>query len=113
MEKVFEYLKSLPVSDMNRFTPHYILRFCRARKFDLGKTKEMIRNHVEWLNKNKVDQMGSMDMSKFDFLKKNTCVGYCNVDKQGRPVYIERLKYLKADALFSHYADTEMVDYYI
>lgn len=41
--------------------------------------------------------MGSMDMSKYDFLKRNSCVGYCNVDWEGRPVYIEWLKYLKAD----------------
>lgn len=113
MEQVFEYIKTLPVPNIKRFTPHYILRFCRARKFDLGKTKTMIANHVNWLIKYKVDDMGSMDMSKFDFLKANTCVGYCNTDKFGRPVYIERLKFLDAEKLFSHYTDEEMVQYYI
>lgn len=73
----------------------------------------MIQNHVEWLNKFKVDQMGSMDMTKYEKLRSNTCVGYCNTDKFGRPVYIERLKFLKADELFSHYSDNEMVEYYI
>lgn len=57
--------------------------------------------------------MGTMDMTKFEYLKSNTCVGYCNVDKLGRPVYIEWLKYLKADDLFKHYSDNEMVSYYI
>lgn len=61
----------------------------------------MIQNHVDWLIKYKVDQMGSMDMSKYDILKANTHVGYCNTDKYGRPVYIERLKFLDADKLFS------------
>lgn len=73
----------------------------------------MIKNHVEWLAKNKVDEMGTMDMTKFEYLKSNTCVGYCNVDKLGRPVYIEWLKYLKADDLFKHYSDNDMVSYYI
>lgn len=57
--------------------------------------------------------MGSMDMSKFDILKVNTHVGYCNTDKYGRPVYIERLKFLDVDKLFSTYSDTELVEYYI
>ncbi len=65
----------------------------------------MLKNHVDWLIKFKVDEMGSMDMTKFAFLKQNTCVGYCNVDREGRPVYIERLKFLKADELFKHYSD--------
>lgn len=55
MEQVYEYLKTLPVPNMSRFNPHYILRFCWAWKFELGKIKEMIRNHVDWLIKNKVD----------------------------------------------------------
>jgi hypothetical protein len=45
--------------------------------------------------------MGSMDMSKYENLKANTHVGYCNTDKYGRPVYIERLKFLDVDKLFA------------
>ena len=112
LEQVYQYLKTLSVPNMKRFTPHYILRFCRARKFDLGRTKNMIQNHVDWLVKNNVDNMGSMDMSKYGVLKANTCVGYCNTDKYGRPVYIERLKFLDVDKIFSQYSDQELIEYY-
>lgn len=73
----------------------------------------MLQSHVEWLIKYKVDQMGSMDMSKYAQLKSLTNVGYCNTDKEGRPVYIERLRFLDADKLFSQYTDQELVEYYI
>ena len=41
-----------------RFDDAYLLRFLRARKFDLVKTKEMWTNFIKWREENNVDQIG-------------------------------------------------------
>lgn len=44
-------------------------------------------------------------MDQYALLNENSCVGYCNTDKEGRPVYIERVSKLKADVIFQNYTD--------
>lgn len=77
----------------------YLLRFLRARKFDLPKTLEMWRNFIKWRHENNVDNILSMDFSEMDQAKKYYPHGYFRTDKSGRPIYIERIGYLKFDAL--------------
>ncbi|KAF8681575.1 Nep1 protein [Rhizoctonia solani] len=69
-----------------------LLRFLRARKFDLAKSKEMIVACENWRKEFGVD-----DIVKWDFLHEKEQVNkfypqyYHKMDKDGRPVYIERL----------------------
>lgn len=44
-------------------------------------------------------------MSQFDRLKELCSEGYCNVDKDGRPVYITQVKKLKASEIFKEFTD--------
>ena len=44
-------LPNPPYDDM------YLLRFCRARKFDLKKVVEMFKNFIKWRTDNKVDEI--------------------------------------------------------
>ncbi len=69
LHSIKEFIKEFPQVDWSRFTDHYLLRFCKAWQFNLEKTKEMIKNHIEWIIANDVDNLGSLDMSKYDFLK--------------------------------------------
>lgn len=52
-------------------------------------------------------------MDQYALLNENSCVGYCNTDKEGRPIYIERVSKLKADIIFQNYTDQQLIDYYI
>lgn len=59
-EKVLEEFK-LRIKKENittdpRFDDYYLLKFCRARKFDLEKTVEMFTNFINWRTEHKVDQ---------------------------------------------------------
>ena len=83
----------------NQLDPHGILddydllRFCRARSFKIKDVTDMYTKHIAWRQANKVDEI--LDEGNFDFPEQSELVklypnGYHGVDKEGKPIYIER-----------------------
>jgi len=78
-----------------------LLRFLRARKFDLVKAKAMIISAEQWRKSFGVDEI----VKSFDFKEKEEVDKYYpqyyhKMDKDGRPIYIERLGKLDIKALY-------------
>lgn len=79
-----------------------LLRFLRARKFDVEKAKAMLKSAEEWRKSFGVDDI----VKNFDFKEKAEVDQYYpqfyhKTDKDGRPVYIEQLGKLDIKKLYA------------
>jgi len=102
LEKLKKELKDEGKFVEARMDDASLLRFLRARKFDLPKAKEMLLNAEKWRIDFKVDDI----IQNFEFKEKVEVDKYYpqyyhKSDKDGRPIYIEQLGKLDIKALYS------------
>ncbi|KIK70320.1 hypothetical protein GYMLUDRAFT_32319, partial [Collybiopsis luxurians FD-317 M1] len=85
-----------------RMSDAALLRFLRARKFDIALAKAMWLANEKWRKEFGVDEIvKSFDYNEKAQVDKYYPQFYHKVDKDGRPIYIERLGFLDINALYS------------
>lgn len=57
LEQFKQYIKDNNITEHPQYDDYYLLRFLRARKFDMEKTLLMFNNFMEWRKENDVDHI--------------------------------------------------------
>jgi CRAL/TRIO domain/CRAL/TRIO, N-terminal domain len=96
-----ESLKTAQRYSPERHDDATLLRFLRARRFDLEKAEKMLLECEDWRVETNVDEI----VKSFTFTEEKAVAAiyprhYHKTDKFGRPIYIERLETLDCKKLF-------------
>ncbi|KAH0587041.1 Sec14 cytosolic factor [Termitomyces sp. J132] len=91
-----------------------LLRFLRARKFDVAKAKEMLIATEKWRKDMNVDTIiEDFEFTEREQVNKYYPQYYHKMDKDGRPIYIERLGFLDLDALYKATTQERLINRFV
>ncbi|XP_065760583.1 SEC14-like protein 4 isoform X1 [Muntiacus reevesi] len=77
-----DLLPTLPKAD-----DHYVLRWLRARDFDLQKSEDMLRKHVEFRKQQDLDNI--LEWKPSEVVQRYDAGGLCGYDYEGCPVWFD------------------------
>jgi len=93
---------------------HCFLRFLRARSFDLDKSFQMFHNCEQWRKENNIEDLyKNFSFPELDKVEKIYPKFYHNVDRLGRPIYIEQFGNLNVKKLFEATTEERLLNYVI
>lgn len=70
-------------------------------------------NCLKWREDQNLKEIKDFEFTEIDSSRQLYPHGYCGVDRQGRPIYIERLGMLKFDEFFKQTNEERVVRYNI
>jgi len=82
------------------FTAWNILRFCKARNFDVKKTKEMLTNYLDFRDRNDYARIKAIDHALFKPIMDNYAKGYFGYDYEGRLIIVDKVSQIYPQKIF-------------
>jgi len=101
------------IPNFDYFDDFYLLKFCRARNFDLEKILKMFKKCLSWRKENDVDNIENFYFKEFDEVLQLYPHGYHKVDKKGHPIYYQLINRLNAEKLFKITTSERLIKYFV
>jgi CRAL/TRIO domain/CRAL/TRIO, N-terminal domain len=116
LSRALSFLQNAVVvlEDACRADYHTLLRFLRAREYDLKKASDMYRNHLKWRAEHNVDTI----LKDFQFTEREHYLqvypqGYYMTDKEGRPMSIQHLGKIDPKRIKEITTEERMIMYHV
>jgi hypothetical protein len=97
------------VSDFKEFDAVLLLRFLRARKFDLDASTKMFQDYLAWRKKQNIELIMQTKFSQEKQIQSFYPRGYHKTDKLGRPIYFELISRVDYDKVNSLISDDDLI----
>jgi len=100
------------IPNFDYFDDYYLLRFCRARNFDLEKILKMFQKFITWRIETDVENIDNFSFKEFDDVLKVYPHGFHKTDKRGNPIYYQLINKLNAEKLFKITTPERLIKYF-
>ncbi|KAI8902851.1 CRAL-TRIO domain-containing protein [Globomyces pollinis-pini] len=114
LNELRDNLQQIGKFDPTRHDDSVLVRFLRARQFNLEKSQLMISDYEDWRNKNNIEDI----VQNFAFTEHKEVHQvfprfYHGIDKQGRPIFINQHHNLDAKKLFAITTEERLLHHHI
>ncbi|CAL1534398.1 unnamed protein product [Lymnaea stagnalis] len=103
-----EFRKNVEELLKSHHDDYYLLRWLRARNFDLKKAEAMLRNHIKWREQNNVDTI-LQDFEIPEVMKRYYTGGLFGQDKDGALVWIDPNGYIDMKGILMSMRKQEVI----
>jgi len=90
-----------------------LLRFLRARNFDLEKTTKMLQDCFAFRRANSYQKALEIRYEDFGIINKHYASGFCNYDFEGHPVVVEEVTKSRPEMILGYIPEQMITDYVV